>query len=80
MSAQTVKKQKKPVRILVNNREVTLPDRDVTGAQIKEAAGVPLDFKLYRHHGDQLELVDNEERIRIHAKQKFTAVSGQDVS
>lgn len=66
-----------PVSITVNNREVTVPDRDVTGGQIKEAADVPATFKLFGPHGDE---VANDERVRVHEHERFTAISGQDVS
>jgi hypothetical protein len=70
-------KKPNPVTIFVNNKEVELPDRHVTGAEIKHAAGIPLDFKLYGPKGDE---IANEQRIEAHPKEKFTAISGQDVS
>jgi hypothetical protein len=65
------------VTVLVNRRDVTLPDDHVTGLQIKEAAQVPVSFKLFDPHGDE---VADEQRIHIHNKERFTAISGQDVS
>jgi Multiubiquitin len=73
-------KPPKTVNVFVNNREVTLPDDEVTGAQIKAAADVPLDFQLFVEHGSNLDLVDNDDEIKVHNKQRFRAVSGQDVS
>jgi hypothetical protein len=69
--------KKHPVTIKVNNRDVELADRDVTGAEIKDAAKVPLTFKLFGPKGDE---VDNDERVRVHEHERFTAISGQDVS
>lgn len=66
-----------PVTIKVNNRDVTVPDRDVTGGHIKDAADVPPTFKLFGPHGDE---VGNDEHIRVHEHERFTAISGQDVS
>ena len=40
-----------PVSIKVNNRDVTVPDRDVTGGEIKQAADVPATFKLFGPKG-----------------------------
>jgi hypothetical protein len=70
----------KRVTIFVNNNEVVLPDAQTTGAQIKEAAGVPLDFTLYLKHGDKLEEIRNEQDLKVHDREQFIAVSGQDVS
>ena len=71
------KAKPKTITIFVNNNPVTLPDREATGAEIKQAAGLPLEFKLYDHKGQE---IDNETSIRVHPKEKFTAISGQDVS
>lgn len=73
-------KPKKTVTVYVNNREVVLPDRNGTGAEIKAAAEVPADFQLYVEHGNKLELITDDQEIKVHAKQRFRAVSGQDVS
>ena len=66
-----------PVTILVNRRDVTMPNDDVTGAEIKDAAKVPAAFKLFDPKGAE---VANDERIHVHEHEKFTAISGQDVS
>lgn len=65
------------VTVLVNRREVTLRDDDVTGLQIKDAAQVPTTFKLFDPEGDE---IANDQRIHVHKKERFTAISGQDVS
>ena len=77
MSQTTTKTKTKPVEILVNNSPVTMPDHEDTGAAIKQAAGLPLDFTLYDPSGAA---VDNEESIRVHHNERFIAISGQDVS
>lgn len=68
---------KKTIPIFVNNKPVQLPGRESTGGAIKRAAGVPLDFILYGPKGNE---IDNDEAIKIHPEEKFTAISGQDVS
>jgi hypothetical protein len=65
------------VTILVNNRPVRLFGSEVTGAEIKRAAGLPAEFKLYDPTGHQ---VDDEERVHVRSGEHFTAISGQDVS
>jgi hypothetical protein len=67
----------KEVRILVNNRAVDVPGHEVTGAQIKQAAEVPADFKLYGPDGG--EIADGQ-TVKVKRDERFTAISGQDVS
>lgn len=66
----------KEVAIFVNNRPVEVP-HEVTGAQIKQAAEVPADFKLYGPDGS--EIADGQ-TIKVKHDERFTAISGQDVS
>jgi hypothetical protein len=70
----------KTVTIFVNNKPVELSDRETTGPEIKEKAGVPLDFTLYRKHGSSLDEIKNETTLKVHEREHFVAVSGQDVS
>lgn len=65
------------VTILVNNRRVELDDDHATGSEIKTAAGLPSDFKLYDDKGRE---IGNDERVKLKAGERFTAISGQDVS
>jgi hypothetical protein len=70
----------KPVEIEVNNKPVEMPSHSETGLAIKEKADVPADFTLYIKHGKELTEVADEQIIELHHKEKFIAVSGQDVS
>jgi hypothetical protein len=65
------------VTVQVNRRDVVVPDDHVTGLQIKDAAKVPTTFKLFDPKGDE---VANDTTIHVHAHERFTAISGQDVS
>jgi hypothetical protein len=67
----------KTITVFVNNNPIDLPDREESGAEIKQAAGLPLEFTLYDPKG---RAVSNGEEIRVHRNEKFTAISGQDVS
>jgi hypothetical protein len=80
MPADAGKPKPKSVTIFVNNNEVEIPDKDTTGQEIKEKAGVPVDFTLYRKHGEKLEEIKNEDPVKVHEHENFIAVSGQDVS
>jgi hypothetical protein len=66
-----------PVSIFVNRRKIELPNHHATGLEIKEKADVPATFKLFDPRGDE---VSNDEKIRLHENEHFTAISGQDVS
>jgi hypothetical protein len=77
MTQTQTKTKIKTIEILVNNSPVVVPDREVTGAEIKEAAGLPLDFTLYDSKGVA---VGNENEVKVHQKERFIAISGQDVS
>ena len=65
------------VTVLVNNRSVTLDDDHNTGAQIKAAAGVPPEFKLYDDKGKE---IADDKRVKLKEGERLTAISGQDVS
>jgi hypothetical protein len=67
----------KLVPIIVNNRDVKVPGHHVTGAQILAAAGVPADFKLYGPDGEEIQ---PEQTVHVKHDERFTAISGQDVS
>lgn len=47
---------------------------EVTGRQIKEKAGVPLQDDLARREGDGLELITNDEVINIKDGEHFVAL------
>ena len=68
---------KDKIRIYVNNRPVEMPSDDATGAQIKHHAGVPADFKLYGPDGEP---IGDAKKVELKRDERFTAISGQDVS
>jgi hypothetical protein len=78
--SQTTEKKEKVVTIIVNNLPVEVPEREVTGLEIKRLAGVPDDFTLYRRRGSHLDEVASDETLKVHEREEFVAVSGQDVS
>jgi hypothetical protein len=70
-----INKQGKPprtVEILVNTKPVQVPS-EVTGAEIKAAAQVPADFRLFRVKGHQEIPVADDELLRVHHHEKFIA-------
>lgn len=80
--------ERRPVKVTVtvNNQPVILPSRELTGLEIKQAAiaqGVPIDtgFQLSVKRGNgRYEVVDDDERIRVHPNQEFLAVPPDDNS
>ena len=64
--------QRQEVRILVNNKEVLVP-KVTTGTGIKEAAGVPADYQVFRIKGHEEIPVGNDERIEVHEHERFAA-------
>jgi Multiubiquitin len=80
--AGTPSTERRTITIEVNNREYIAPKLEMTGAEIKALAGVPLDFQLYLLHGDsqQLDPIADDMAVKLHEHERFRAVSGQDVS
>jgi hypothetical protein len=76
MDAEQEKPEKK-ITIFVNNQPVEFTEEKATGAEIKAKAGVPAQFKLYDSKGK--EIADGKS-VELKDKEKFTAISGQDVS
>ena len=75
-----------PITILVNEQEVDMPDRVVTGAEIKMAAiqqGVPIQssFVLIEElpNGTNRTIGDTDE-VRIRPRSRFTAIAPDDNS
>ena len=65
-------KPARTVEILVNTKPVQVP-AEVTGSEIKAAAHVPADFRLFRVKGHQEIPVGDDEVLRVHRHEKFIA-------
>ena len=75
----------KPVTITVNGQPVEMPKGEASGAEIKQAAieqGVTIepDFSLFLREKDGLDLVRDDETIKVKKDYEFTAVAPDDVS
>ena len=77
------------IEIAVNTKPVTFPDEpgrdEATGLEIKTAAiaqGVAIqsNFPLFQVKGKKLELVEDNERVRLRTGLKFRAVAPDDNS
>lgn len=60
------------VEIIVNGKTVTVPAED-TGRQIKQAAGAPDDFQLFRIAGAKEQLITDNEELHVHEHERFLA-------
>jgi hypothetical protein len=78
----TAHPEHKSITIEVNNKPYEAPKSEMTAAEIKRLAGVPLDFQLYLLHGDsqRLDPISDDQAVKLHEHERFRAVSGQDVS
>jgi hypothetical protein len=58
------------------NKQVKLEfeNADVTGHQIKEKAGIPLDDDLALRHGQKLELITNDQPVTLTNGEHFVAL------
>ena len=79
-------KHPKTVEIVVNKKAVTVPDREVTGLEIKQAAiaqgvNIQLNYLVFRDlpNGQQTEVKDDE-LIRVHPKERFDVLCNDDHS
>jgi hypothetical protein len=73
------------IRVTVNNQAVDLPEREVTGLEIKQDAisqgvQIQLNFPLSVKRGDRYVPVGDNEPIRVHEGEKFLAVAPDDNS
>jgi hypothetical protein len=74
-----------PIEVTVNGQAVELPERHMTGLEIKWAAiaqGVLLEetFQLSVKRGQRYQVVGDDERIAVHPRLEFLAVAPDDNS
>jgi hypothetical protein len=84
--ASTPDHKVKQVAIVVNRKEVLLPAKEATGAEIKQAAiaqgdtTVRPDSRLFRREGDSWDFVPDNETIKVHDGERFRAQGKQEDS
>jgi hypothetical protein len=62
------------ITIFVNNQPLKTAEHELTGAQIKDLAGVPPDYELFRVEGQRSFPVPNDERVHLHEGEHFRAI------
>lgn len=76
----------KPTEVKVNNRPVTVPDDEVTGLQVKQAAinaGLPIDlgFQLLLDEPNGRDRpVGDHDTVKVNKRSQFTAIAADDNS
>jgi hypothetical protein len=60
------------IEIVVNYRRISVP-HEVTGSEIKSAAHLPADFRLFRVDGQDETPIGDDERIHVHDGERFVA-------
>jgi Multiubiquitin len=85
VEAATAADRARPITVSVNGQPVALPDQDVTGLEVKQAAiaqGLPiaLEFQLSVKRGNRYQVVDDTDTIKVHQDQEFLAVAPDDNS
>jgi hypothetical protein len=73
------------IPVTINNQTVQLPEREMTGLEIKQAAaaqGLPIDtgFQLSVKQGHRYDVVGDTDPVRIHRNLEFLAVPPDDNS
>jgi hypothetical protein len=64
----------KEIHIFVNNHQLRTTASELTGAQIKQLAGVPADYELFEVHGDKTTPVGNDQRVPLENGMHFRAI------
>jgi len=73
------------VEVSINRQPVQLPEREMTGLEIKQTAiaqGVAIgeNFQLSIKQGDHYQVVGDTDEIRVHPHQEFICVAPDDNS
>ncbi len=73
------------VEIIVNTKPVELPEREVTGLEIKQAAiaqgvDIQVTFQLSVRHGGHYKVVGDTDPVKVHHHQDFLCVDKDDNS
>jgi Multiubiquitin len=66
--------KKHEITVFVNNQGFKTGEHDLTGAQIKALAGIPLEYELFRVEGDKSIPIGNDERVHLHDNEHFRAI------
>ncbi len=68
---ETTHTKSKTVQVFVNDKKVSFGAEEVTGAQIKSAAGIPADYSLYRRVKGSNEPIGDAELVDLEEGEHF---------
>ncbi len=60
--------------IRINDRTVTTSAHELSGAALKQLAGIPPDYELFRVVGSNTVPVANDETVHLHEREEFRAI------
>ena len=86
MAEEAEKKPKETIKITVNNKSVAVPDKKITGYEIKQAAiaqgvSIELDFQLALVLAKGRQIIgDSDELVITQKKDNFIATAADDNS
>jgi hypothetical protein len=69
-----------PVEVVINDKKYAFEHHVRTGREIKEKAGIPLDYSLYRRSPGQNEPISNDEDVTLHNGEHFFSRPPSNVS
>ncbi len=69
-----IEKNTSKLTLFVNNQSFETEQREMTGGQVKQLAGIPADYELFRVRGDQTVPVGDEQQVEIVEKLHFRAI------
>ena len=68
------------VKVFINDKPYVFADDDVTGKDIREKAGIPDGYSLYRRHHGSNEPISDSEPVELHHGDHFFSRPPSNVS
>lgn len=78
--APTIQLTERDVHVIIDGKPYVFETDDVTGRKIKEKAGIPADYSLYRRRHGENEPIANDEPVELKNGDDFFARPPSNVS
>ena len=78
--AETESLEHRPAEVVINDKKYVFEHHHRTGLEIKEKAGIPADYSLYRRMPGDNEPISNEETVDLHDGEHFFSRPPSNVS
>jgi hypothetical protein len=69
-----------PVEVVINDKRYRFENDRVSGRLIKQKAGIPLNYSLYRRRPGENEPIGNDEEVHLHEDEHFFSRPPSNVS